>query len=76
MKCTRIYLERTKSLPGYNNKKVGIELELSEVEKAIDVLKHAEIFVANALNESPSPEQMQIAFKMTEFQKSLEDLPF
>lgn len=76
MKCTRIYFERTKSEPGFCNRKAGIEIELAENDKASDVLKKAECFVAYALNESPSPQQISVALEIMERGKNIDDLPF
>jgi hypothetical protein len=76
MRATRVYFERTKSLPGFCNRKCGIELEVGEGEKASDVLRKAEIFVANALNESPTPEQMGIALEIVKLGTSVDELPF
>lgn len=76
MKTEKIYFERTKSLPGYNNIKVGIQLSVDENEKAVDVLRKAEIFVDHALNESPSPQQMELAINMVNHKKEIDELPF
>jgi len=76
MKAEKIYFERTKSLPGYNNTKVGIQIQVEDGEKAIDVFKKAELFVAHALNESPSPQQMEMAFNIVSHKKEIEELPF
>ena len=76
MKAERIYFERTKSLPGYNNVKVGIQIMIHDNEKASDVLRKAEVFVANALNESPTPQQMEVALNMVSHKKEIDELPF
>jgi hypothetical protein len=76
MRATKVHFERTKSLPGYNNVKVGIEIELSKGEKAIDALKKAEVFVAKGLNESPTPQQMEVALEFVQHQQTLDELPF
>jgi len=76
MRATRVYFERTKSLPGYNNVKAGIEVTLEKGEKAMAALQKAEIFVANALNESPTPQQMGIALEIVKHKEQLDELPF
>jgi hypothetical protein len=76
MIAKEIYFERTKSLPGYNNIKVGIKILVEKDEKAFEVFKKAELFVANALNESPTPQQMEMALSMVQNKKDLDDLPF
>lgn len=46
MKATKIYYKRLFSLPNYQNEEVGIEIEIEEGEKAIDVLQKAKLFVS------------------------------
>ncbi len=76
MKATKVYFERTKSEPGFHNRRVGIELQVEGDEKAVDVLRKAELFVAYGLNECPSPQQMEIALNTVERGKEIDDLPF
>jgi hypothetical protein len=76
MRATRVYFERTKSEPGYCNRKAGIEIEISGTERAADALRNAEIFVAHALNESPSPQQMAVALEFVNRGKEIAELPF
>lgn len=71
MKAQDIYFERTKSLPGYNNIKVGIQIQIQDGDRVMDVLRKAELFVAKALNDSPTQQQMQESF-----QNEIDNLPF
>lgn len=52
MKTTKIYYKRLFSMTGYNNKEVGIEIELEEDETVEDALDQAKEFV-----ESQDPNQ-------------------
>ncbi len=61
MKATKIYFERTKTYSGFNNRKVGIELQIGKGETAKDAMDKAEIFVANQLGESITPQQISSA---------------
>ena len=77
MKAERIYFERTKSLPGYNNVKVGIQIQIEENEKASDVLRKAETFVANALEERPNADKIdEVLHLLGGMNKKADDLPF
>jgi hypothetical protein len=76
MKANKIYFERTKSLIGFHNVRVGIELQVEKGEKAPEVLKKAELFVAHALNESPTSQQMEAALNLVEHKKEIDELPF
>jgi hypothetical protein len=76
MRASKIYFERTKSEPGFHNRRCGIEVELAKGESAKDALRKAEIFVATALNESPSPQQMGLALEIVQQGKEYADLPF
>lgn len=46
MKATKIYYKRLFSLGNYQNEEIGIEIEVQEGEKAIDVLQKAKQFVS------------------------------
>jgi hypothetical protein len=74
MRPTKVFFERTKSLPGYNNRKAGIEIELEKGDSAKEALIRAEKFVSEALNEAPTPQQMEIALEIVNRGKSLEEL--
>jgi hypothetical protein len=76
MHTTEIYFERTKSEPGFHNRKCGIEIELAKGESAKDALSKAELFVATVLNESPSPQQMGLALEIVKRGKEYDELPF
>lgn len=76
MKATKIYFERTKSLPGFCNRKVGIEIVLEKGDKANDAMKKAELFVAGQLGESPTEQQMAVAFEIVKRGEEQNDLPF
>ena len=76
MKVKYVSFERTKSLPGFNNKKVGIQIELEEGDTADRAIKTAKIFVAKELGEAPSGEQMKMALEIVEQGKEFNDLPF
>jgi hypothetical protein len=76
MRATKIYFERTKSLPGFCNRKVGIEVQLEKGEKANDAMKKAELFVAGQLGESLSPQQKAMAFEVVKSAEEEKDLPF
>ena len=52
MKLKRIYYERLKSGPGFNNTRVGVELELNDGDKVKDVLDKAKDLVALSLGEN------------------------
>lgn len=45
MKATKIYYQKCFNLGNYQNEVVGIELEIEEGEKALDVLEKAKTFV-------------------------------
>lgn len=45
MKATKIYYKRLFSLGNYQNEEIGIEIEIEDGEKAIDVLQKAKQFV-------------------------------
>lgn len=45
MKAKKIYYQKCFNLGNYQNEVVGIELEIEEGEKAVDVLEKAKIFV-------------------------------
>lgn len=78
MRVSELYFERTKSEPGYNNRKCGIKIILNENEIASDALRCAELFVATALNESlPDSQQMECALKSCKKRKTPQSgLPF
>ena len=46
MKATKIYYKRLFNLGNYQNEEIGIEIEVQEGEKAIDVLQKAKQFVS------------------------------
>jgi bifunctional ADP-heptose synthase (sugar kinase/adenylyltransferase) len=46
MKAKKIYYKRLFSLGNYQNEEIGIEIEIEDGEKAIDVLQKAKQFVA------------------------------
>jgi hypothetical protein len=46
MKATKIYYKRLFSLGNYQNEEIGIEIEIEEGEKAVDVLQKAKLFVS------------------------------
>ena len=75
MKATKIYFERTKSFPGFNNQKIGIEIHLEKGDKADDVMKKASAFISKQFGECPTQEQVDNALLIIE--KSQDgDLPF
>jgi len=76
MKAKSITVERTKSLPGFHNKKVGITIELEDGDVAEDAVKKAKIFVASELGEVPTSEQLEMAKEIVDNGKLLDDLPF
>jgi hypothetical protein len=78
MRISELYFERTKSEPGYNNRKCGIKIVIEKTDKVNEALKKAEEFVAFALNEVlPDGQQMECALKSCKKRKSPEDnLPF
>ena len=45
MKATKIYYQKCFNLGNYQNEVVGIELEVGDGEKAVDVLEKAKQFV-------------------------------
>ncbi len=45
MKAKKIYYKRLFNLGNFSNAEIGIELEVEENEKAIDVLKNAKQFI-------------------------------
>lgn len=45
MKATKIYYQKCFNIGNYQNEVVGIELEVGEGEKAVDVLERAKQFV-------------------------------
>lgn len=61
MKATKIYYEELRTTGQYNNKKIGVELQVEKGEKASDVLKKAKIFVQAALlsEEALKPEVLE-----------------
>lgn len=60
MKATKIYYKELRTCGNYNNKEVGIELEVEDGEKAADVAKKAKLFVQSILADSSlSPEFME-----------------
>lgn len=81
MKITRIYFERTKSLPGFHNKKIGIEIQLEKGDRADEALKEAENFVGTHLGDSISaqPDQPEETTRIEQIEGEVEDgndLPF
>jgi hypothetical protein len=50
MKATKIYYKELRTFGQYNNREIGIELEVQEGEKAADVLKKAKLFAQLALS--------------------------
>lgn len=50
MKATKIYYEELRTFGSYNNRKVGIELEVHDGEKAADVMAKARLFVQSSLS--------------------------
>ena len=46
MKAKKIYYKRLFSLGNYQNEEIGIEIEIEEGEKAMDVLQKAKLFVS------------------------------
>lgn len=49
MKATKIYYKELRTSGNYNNKEVGIELEVSDGEKAEEVFRKAKLFVQACL---------------------------
>lgn len=49
MKATKIYYEELRTFDKYNNRKVGIELQIEDGEAAADVLQKAKLFVQSSL---------------------------
>lgn len=52
MKATKIYYKELRTTGQYNNREVGIELEIEEGEKASDVAHKARLFVQSQLASS------------------------
>lgn len=50
MKVKKIYYEELRTVGQFNNKKVGIELEVESGEKAVDVIHKAKLFVQSQLS--------------------------
>lgn len=50
MRATKIYYEELRTFGQYNNRKVGIELEVGEGEKAADVMHKARLFAQAQLS--------------------------
>jgi hypothetical protein len=75
MKATKIYYEELRTSGSYNNKKVGIEIEIAEGEKAADVFKKAKLFVQACLSsDSVNPQLLEnIVRRMHEAQHSIDD---
>lgn len=46
MRATKIYYKRLFNLGNYQNEEIGIEIEIQEGEKAIEVLQKAKLFIA------------------------------
>lgn len=55
MKATKIYYEELRTFGQYNNRKVGIELEVQDGEKAIDAVQKAKLFVQGCLSSNEVP---------------------
>jgi hypothetical protein len=51
MRPTKVFFERTKSLPGYNNRKAGIEIELEKGDSVKEALIRAEKYMRRKLVE-------------------------
>jgi len=47
MKATKIYYKRLFNLGNFQNEEIGIEIQIEEGEKAIDVLQKAKLFISN-----------------------------
>jgi hypothetical protein len=78
MRLSKLYFERTKSEPGYHNRKCGVELELKDGDDAMEALNKAEKFVALGLNEAlPDGQQLECVLKSCKKRKvPKSDLPF
>lgn len=76
MKCNKIYYEELRTTGQFNNKKIGIELELQEGEKAADAIAKAKIFVQSQLADSSlSPQFIEsVVRNISNAQESIFDL--
>lgn len=76
MKCTKIYYEELRTVGSFNNKKIGIELELADGEKAEDAIRKAKLFVqAQLADGSLSPQLIEsVVRNIKSAQSSILDL--
>jgi hypothetical protein len=75
MKATKIYYEELRTFGSYNNRKVGIELEVEAGEKAADVMAKARIFVQSSLSgDNLSPHLLESVIRSVKnAQQAIED---
>lgn len=66
MKATKIYYKKLINLGNYQNEEIGIELEIEEGEKAIDVLEKAILFVEKNNKKSQILEKYSEAMSILE----------
>lgn len=76
MKATKIYYQELRTVGQFNNKTVGIELEIEDGEKAADVAHKAKMFVQSMLADSSlSPQLLEsVVRSVRSAQTAIEDL--
>ena len=73
MKATKIFYKRLINLGNYEHEEIGIELEVEEGEKALDVLEKAKQFVYK--NHPDSDRELRDKQRELELEENIADSP-